>query len=217
MPWLASWPVILYRLYLLLAGTWRMRGLLPGGRLQSPSEYSFEPAIYAHSEQDDLVLAALLGRSRFVMMVTKGRDGDLAAQPLEAAGVTVIRGSSLHSGSEALMDMVVRLRNSAQPCVICVDGPIGPRGKAKPGVFVCAQHSGRPIIPVAAAARHAWVFRKSWAQMYLPFPLSLVAVALGEPIRVGPETTRAEIEYRAAELSESLASARQRATSFVNA
>jgi hypothetical protein len=53
--------------------------------------------------------------------------------------------------------------------------------------------------------------------MYLPLPLTLVAIALGEPMRVGPETTRAEIDCRTAELSESLASARQRAISFVNA
>jgi lysophospholipid acyltransferase (LPLAT)-like uncharacterized protein len=190
--------------------------LMPDGQELPAREYVVQPCIYAHSEQDDFVMASYLGRFPLIIMVTKGRDGDRTVPPLEAVGVTVVRGSSLRSGSEALRNLVELLRDSSQPCVLCVDGPLGPRDIAKPGALFCARESGRPVIPVAAAASHAICFRRSWARIYIPLPLAKVVVALGKPLNVEPAATREDIDDFAAELSRRLTWARQRALTSVN-
>jgi hypothetical protein len=190
--------------------------LMPDGLELPARDYAVQPYIYAHSEQDDLVMAWFLGRSPAIVMITKGRDGDRAVPPLEAVGAIVVRGSSLRSGSGALRNLVELLRDSSYPCVLCVDGPLGPRDIAKPGALFCSRQSGRPVIPVATAASHAICFRRSWARIYIPLPLAKVVVALGEPLKVDPVATRDEIHGYTAELSRRLTWARQRALTGVN-
>jgi lysophospholipid acyltransferase (LPLAT)-like uncharacterized protein len=45
-----------------------------------------------------------------------------------------------------------------------------------------AQLSGRPMIPLSYAASHAWKIK--WDRFVIPWPLSRIVIAVGEPVYV---------------------------------
>ena len=53
----------------------------------------------------------------------------------------------------------------------------------KPGLAWLASRTRLPVVPVATAARRAWVFR-SWDRFRVPRPFARVVVAYGEPIPI---------------------------------
>jgi lysophospholipid acyltransferase (LPLAT)-like uncharacterized protein len=105
-----------------------------------------------------------------------------------ARGLTVIRGSSTHTGARALRDYYQALvRDNVSP-VITPDGPRGPRFRFKPGALLLAQMSGRPILPMSYAASRAWLIK--WDKFVIPMPFSRIAIAIG-PARYVPRVTDA--------------------------
>jgi lysophospholipid acyltransferase (LPLAT)-like uncharacterized protein len=60
------------------------------------------------------------------------------------------------------------------------DGPRGPRFKFKPGAIFAGQISGKPVVPLAFAAKPAFVL-DTWDKFVLPVPFSRVTIAIGEP------------------------------------
>ena len=66
------------------------------------------------------------------------------------------------------------------------DGPRGPAERVKPGLAWLASRSGWAVVPVAAAAKRAWVLG-SWDRFRIPWPFARVCLAFGEPLRVPPE------------------------------
>src|SRR2546425_6507085 len=119
------WPRLLSALYRLYFHTLDIRVLLPEGSPISLSQYVFEPVIFAHSEREALALAGVLCEVPFTLLIAEGKDGDWAAEAIECAGCSAVRGSSLRSGSKALLTLVRSLRTSSVPAAICVDGPLG--------------------------------------------------------------------------------------------
>ena len=63
---------------------------------------------------------------------------------------------------------------------ITPDGPRGPRFKFKPGAIFAAQITGKPVVPIAFAAKPAWVLR-TWDKFVIPSPFARVCIAIGEP------------------------------------
>lgn len=146
---------------------------------------SFLPA-YWH--QHHLFCARyLLGRQRdsalrVGFLISPSLDGEIGAQLMKRLGGVVIRGSSSNTGALALKDYYQALTKEGISPVINPDGPRGPRFKCKPGVVLLAQMSNRPILPLAYAARRAWLIH--WDKFVLPWPFTRIAVAVGEPLRV---------------------------------
>jgi len=68
----------------------------------------------------------------------------------------VIRGSSSHTGAQALKGYFQALMREQVSPVINPDGPRGPRFKFKLGAVLLSQLSGRPMLPLAYAASRAW-------------------------------------------------------------
>jgi lysophospholipid acyltransferase (LPLAT)-like uncharacterized protein len=66
------------------------------------------------------------------------------------------------------------------------DGPRGPRQKMKVGALRAAQRAGVPVVPVSAGAARGWYFGR-WDRFLVPRPFTRIAVALGEPVEVGPD------------------------------
>jgi hypothetical protein len=73
------------------------------------------------------------------------------------------------------------------------DGPRGPRFKFKPGAIFAAQISGKPVVPVAYAARPAFVL-KTWDKFVLPVPFGKVCIAIGEPYFPAAEMTDEQMQ-----------------------
>ena len=205
---------LLGRLHLPVTRTWRIQGLA-GGRLMTPDDYAFGPEIYAVCERDILALTALSRWQSFTLMIAPGRDGDWASGAADSFGVRVVRGATGRGGRTALQSLVESLRDSSQPAAIVVDGPVGPHGTAQPGAILCASRLRRPLIPVAAAARPAVVFSRTWSRLYFPLPGARVMVVCGEPLEPSRSDSKTGLRADAAELSRRLAQAREQAEARV--
>ena len=83
---------------------------------------------------------------------------------------------------------------------ITPDGPRGPAGTVKRGIFYLSEKSGAPIVPVAA-----WASRvrrlSSWDRFAVPLPFTRVVIVYGDPIKPDPGVA---FEQKAAGLTERL-------------
>lgn len=137
-------------------------------------------------------------------LISPSVDGELPAMLVRRAGGHVIRGSSSATGARALRDYYEAIARSGISPAITPDGPHGPRREFKPGAVLLAQLSGKPIVPMAYAARYVWHF-PTWDRFVLPLPFTRTTLAIGEP-RLVPkgldsaalqrwqDTMRAELE-----------------------
>jgi len=197
-----------YRLYF---KTLRLRIRQPDGTVVPPRRYPFATQIFAMCERDAFAIAGFVIGRDMTTLVSPGRDGDFATALVERLGARAVRGSSRHSGARALSELLKEIASREKPTILIVDGPLGPSGQAKPGILVCAQHTGREVVPVGVAARPAVVFRKAWSRLFVPWPFARVLTVCGPPLRVPPEATREEIDVLTDELTARLTEARRAA------
>jgi lysophospholipid acyltransferase (LPLAT)-like uncharacterized protein len=113
-------------------------------------------------------------------LISPSVDGELPAMLVGRAGGHVIRGSSSATGARALRDYYEAVARLGVSPAITPDGPHGPRRQFKPGAILVAQLTGRPIVPMAYAARHAWLF-PTWDRFALPLPFTGLALVIGAP------------------------------------
>ena len=143
---------------------------------------SFIP-VYWHQHQVFCV-KHLLGQRRAGLnlgfLISPSVDGEIGAMLVKKIGAAVIRGSSSHTGARALRDYYQALAHQGISPAITPDGPRGPPWKFKPGAVLLAQLSGRPMIPLSYAASRAWKIK--WDRFVIPWPLSRIAIAIGEPV-----------------------------------
>lgn len=207
----APFVVLLARLYRVYHRTLRVHVELPDGTvIGGYAEYRSDPEVFALCERDAIALGGLVAGEGVVTLVARGLDGDWASRALEALGYEVVRGASGRGGAGACRQLVRRLVTTEDTAAIVVDGPLGPAGEAKPGVLFCAALTGRPVRPLAAAARPALVFGRAWSKLYVPLPFARLAVTVADHVTVAdasPPTRRAA----AGLLNDRLAHARRRA------
>lgn len=116
------------------------------------------------------------------VMISKSRDGDLAAEVFSRMSFRPVRGSSSRDGKQALAALVDDLKDHPF-AVHILDGPRGPRGVVKPGLIALAKQSGVPIVPFYLSINRAWVLR-SWDRCLVPKPFSKIVVRWGRLITV---------------------------------
>jgi lysophospholipid acyltransferase (LPLAT)-like uncharacterized protein len=135
-------------------------------------------------------------------LISPSVDGEIGAMMVRRFGGHVIRGSSTSTGALALKDYYTALVKENVSPVITPDGPRGPRFQFKPGAILLAQMSGRPILPMAYAATRAWLIK--WDKFVIPWPLSRIVIAIGEPKYVPRVTDAKAIEKLQTELTAEL-------------
>lgn len=186
------------------------------GQRVEPDDPWLNGRVYAVCERDILSLLPFAAHHEYVTAVATGRDGNRATAVLRRLGVHVARGSVRHDGAQAIQSLR-RLLTPTRSIVLSVDGPLGPAGVAKPGVMVLGARCRRDVVPVAAAARWAFRFPRTWSGLYLPLPFSRVSLQSGEPLPVnGPADRRSRTEA-AAILTARLHDARRQAKTRVRA
>ena len=116
-------------------------------------------------------------------LISPSVDGTAPAMLVAKIGAHVIRGSSTHTGARALREYYETIVRQEISPAITPDGPRGPVHEFKPGAVMLSQLTGKPILPVSAAASHAWRFG-TWDRFELPLPFSRVVIAYGEPVRL---------------------------------
>ena len=92
--------------------------------------------------------------------------------------------SPIHQRMRESLGVLISALQRGGSVVIWVDGPTGPRRRAKPGCIEIAQQANVPIIPVACWSRtnvRAWW---RWDQALFPVPGDRVDVVFGDVIPV---------------------------------
>jgi lysophospholipid acyltransferase (LPLAT)-like uncharacterized protein len=113
-------------------------------------------------------------------MISPSVDGEAPTWLAQAYGVHVVRGSSTYSGMRAVRGIKQAIEKEGISAAVTPDGPKGPRFKFKAGAIYTAQIARRPVIPLAFAARPAWVL-KTWDKFVIPVPFGRICIAAGEP------------------------------------
>ncbi|HEX2790301.1 MAG TPA: lysophospholipid acyltransferase family protein [Steroidobacteraceae bacterium] len=139
---------------------------------------------------------------RLGFLISPSVDGELGAMIVRRAGGYVIRGSSSHTGAQALKAYFEALMREQVSPIITPDGPRGPRFKFKPGAILLAQMSGRPMLPLAYAASRAALVH--WDRFVLPLPFARIAIAIGSPREVPRALDTAALGALQLEMQQSL-------------
>lgn len=129
-----------------------------------------------------------------VTMASRSKDGEIIAGWLERNGYFVVRGSSTRGGSEALREMVRRIRGGAN-AALTVDGPTGPPRRVQPGIVQLARLTGGWILPVTSSSSRPR-FLSSWDRYLLPMPFSRNVVLYGEPFPIDERDKDEEAQER---------------------
>ena len=125
-------------------------------------------------------------------LVSPSVDGEIPAKIVASRGAKVIRGSSTHTGAQALRDMYQIIAKQGVSPVTTADGPTGPIFKFKPGAAMLSQMTTVPMLPIACATKNAW-YPGSWDRFMIPKPFSRVVVAVGEPVSVGSQQSNKDL------------------------
>lgn len=116
-----------------------------------------------------------------IAVVSQSSDGEILAQVLEKLGLLTSRGSSSRGGVKALLRVAKTMKTSRHIGCITVDGPRGPRHKAKEGAVFIAHRSNAKVVPVRIDMSNSYVFKKAWDKFQIPLPFSKVKIIFGEP------------------------------------
>jgi lysophospholipid acyltransferase (LPLAT)-like uncharacterized protein len=125
------------------------------------------------------------------------KDGAMQARALALQGLRVVRGSSSRGGARGLAALVRAMRRGAD-AAFAVDGPRGPYGFAKPGVFAAARAAGAVIVPMGSAMTRGVVLARAWDRFAIAWPFSRVAVAFGPALPADTPREGLEEAIRAA-------------------
>ena len=138
--------------------------------------------IYAMWHGRMWLLASRFPRRGVGVLVSLSEDGDVIARILSRLRLVPVRGSSSRGGDEALRELE-KWVTDGRSAAITPDGPRGPRHVAHMGAVALAARTGKPIVPLGAAASPAWTL-KSWDKFQVPKPGSRAVIAVGEPFYV---------------------------------
>lgn len=121
-----------------------------------------------------------------VALTSPTKDGELISVPLEKLGYTLVRGSSDKksvSSTIALLRYLKKGYSMGTP----LDGPKGPKQKAKKGLLYLAQKSKTSLVPLGVAYQKKWILQKTWDKFELPKPFSKICIYLDNEIKIETE------------------------------
>jgi lysophospholipid acyltransferase (LPLAT)-like uncharacterized protein len=133
-------------------------------------------------------------------MFSQSQDGEYLARFAEKCGLIPVRGSSRHGGEKALIQMIRYLKAGNRICSTVLDGPQGPRFKAKRGLLLLAKKTGVPLLPYMWSSRRPLTLEKTWDKTMIPRPFSEVVVTYGPPLYIPKECSDLEMEALRLEL-----------------
>lgn len=148
-----------------------------------------KPVVFCYWHRHQLFawryLRQLIGRgAKIGWLISASVDGEVPTGIAHAIGGGIVfRGSTTAGGSEALRAICKSVRREGVSPATTPDGPYGPASEFKAGVVKIAQLSGAPLLPLAYAARRAWVLR-TWDRFVVPKPFTRIVLAAGAPVDV---------------------------------
>src|SRR6478735_8792199 len=137
-------------------------------------------------------------RHRAKVLISRHRDGEINARTAEKLGIGTIRGSGAHDGGfhhkggpAAFTEMLEALKDGYN-IAMTADVPKVAR-VAGLGIVKLAQHSGRPIYPVAMASSRR-IELDNWDRSAVNLPFARMGIVASEAIFVSPNADREALE-----------------------
>jgi lysophospholipid acyltransferase (LPLAT)-like uncharacterized protein len=153
-----------------------------------------ERFMYTLWHENLAVAFALKSAAPLRILISQSADGELLSQLAHRFGVETIRGSSTHGAVEAMDQLLESGRT--HHLLTAIDGPQGPRRKAKRGFAYLASRTGMRIVPFGVGFSRAWRAR-SWDRTAIPKPGCTLTIVAGPIIRVPPNVGKRALEdYR---------------------
>jgi len=112
-------------------------------------------------------------------MSSPTKDGELISVPLEKMGYVLVRGSSDKKSISSTISLLKYLKKGYS-IGTPLDGPKGPKEKAKKGLLYLCQKTSVPLVPVGISYTNKWILKKTWDKFEIPKPFSKVRIVLGE-------------------------------------
>ena len=136
-----------------------------------------------------------LGASAAIM-VSRSKDGEIAAKVVERLGYATIRGSSSRGGTQALKEMIAWMKATHEKrlCGTPVDGPRGPARVMKKGMLAVAKESGALFVPITCSGSRVLTVAKAWDKTMIPLPFSKMVIDVGEAFRVPADIDEPALE-----------------------
>jgi lysophospholipid acyltransferase (LPLAT)-like uncharacterized protein len=152
-----------------LRWTWRIRvvGSPPSGA-----------CLLAFWHGDLIALLAARPSRNVAVLVSRSRDGQIAARAARCLGLEVVRGSSSSGGVPGALGLLRRLQRGGA-AALAVDGPRGPHHEARASMTRLATLARARVVPVVAAARSSFQL-SSWDRLWIPVPFTTVVVVWAE-------------------------------------
>ncbi len=141
------------------------------------------PLVYAFWHGRQFLLFGAIPERPLVVLSSLSYDGRMQARICRRFGLEVVFGSSSRGGLKGMLALYRSVRRG-KSVAIAVDGPRGPCFKVKAGALAIAAATGRPVVPVASAARRMIVLASAWDRFQIPIPFTRAVVVFGEPLGV---------------------------------
>lgn len=178
---------------------------IKSGEITDLENLQAEPAVVCIWHDELFPLASQRQNLQFIAVVSASKDGSVLSEFLERCGLLTANGSSHKGGLKALLKASrIMKKNGTVHAIITIDGPKGPRHKAKDGAFFLAHHSKAKIVP-ARLFMHNSIKFNTWDKMQLPLPFSKVDLCFGEGFYVTEELTEEYLTHYRARLESELA------------
>ncbi len=143
-------------------------------------------------------------------MISPSVDGQAPTMLAQKYGAHVVRGSGSYTGVRAVRGVHQAIDKDGISPAITPDGPRGPRFVLKPGAIFMAQITGKPVVPLAFAAKPARLL-KTWDKFVILPPFAKVRVAIGEPYHPPAQMDEAQMQAAHREVEQRMLAAYQRA------
>ncbi len=163
---------------------------------------------------DSYLIPFYINRHRdYVVFTATSHDGDVLTRLIEPQGYTVFRfpqEGDPKAAARATIEMINAIKKG-HPAALTVDGPIGPCGKVKPGIFVIAEKSGATIYPSGVGMRHCITLKNRWDKFRVPLPFTKVVAISGEPFEWSHDLSEESLKHECLRLEHVMRELRERA------
>lgn len=162
--------------------------------------------IYCFWHKNLLAISYIFRNTGKTAIVSKSKDGLIAASVARKWKHDIIYGSSSRGGSSALRE-ALRVLRTGRCIAVTPDGPRGPKEVVKPGVAQMALCSGASAVAMNLSVDRAWRLT-SWDEFIIPKPFATLRVTLVEPLNpLQGDVTDATVEAFRKSIEERLSAA----------
>lgn len=138
----------------------------------------------------------------YTAFISNSRDG----KPLSLLAMSYKIGRVLrvphNKRSQALKQMIHKLKNHREVILITPDGPRGPSYVVKPGVIIAAREASAKVVPFSWETDKSWQLN-TWDKMLIPKPFSTIKIIFGESL-APPKENDKKLDEQAALFKSSL-------------